>query len=124
MDNAGKYYMTTITLHEYLEKIDELIDENRLDEAIAHCRHVLENYPRYIAAYRLMGKAYVEKYYFEEAADLFQRVLSAEPNDLISHTAMSIIYKETGKPDQSLWHLERAFEVDPYNEALRGELRQ
>ena len=116
--------MTTITLHEYLEKIDELIDENRLDEAIAHCRHVLENYPRYIAAYRLMGKAYVEKYYFEEAADLFQRVLSAEPNDLISHTALSIIYKETGKPDQSLWHLERAFEVDPYNEALREELRQ
>lgn len=123
MDNAGKHMMT-ITLHEYLEKIDELIDENRLDEAIAHCRHILENYPRYIAAYRLMGKAYVEKYYFEEAADLFQRVLSAEPNDLVSHTAMSIIYKETGKPDQSLWHLERAFEIDPYNEALREELRQ
>ena len=73
--------MTTVTLHEYLKKIDSLIDENRLDEAIAHCHYILEKYPRFIPAYRLMGKAYVEKYYFDEAADLFQRVLSAEPND-------------------------------------------
>ena len=116
--------MMTITLHEYLEKINELIDENRLDEAIAHCRYILEKYPRFIAVYRLMGKAYVEKYYFDEAADLFQRVLSAEPNDLISHIALFEVYKEKNMPEQALWHLERAFEVDPYNEALRDELRQ
>ena len=116
--------MTTVTLHEYLKKIDSLIDENRLDEAIAHCHYILEKYPRFIPAYRLMGKAYVEKYYFDEAADLFQRVLSAEPNDLISHIALFEVYKEKKRPEQALWHLERAFEIDPYNEALREELRQ
>ena len=116
--------MTTVTLHEYLKKIDSLIDENCLDEAIAHCHYILEKYPRFIPAYRLMGKAYVEKYYFDEAADLFQRVLSAEPNDLISHIALFEVYKEKNRPEQALWHLERAFEIDPYNEALREELRQ
>lgn len=116
--------MTTITLHEYLGKIDRLIDDNRFDEAIGHGRHVLESYPRCIAVYRLMGKAYLEKHFYEEAEDLFQRVLSAEPNDLIAHTAMAILYKETGKIKQALWHLEHAFEIDPYNTAIRDELRQ
>ncbi len=115
--------MTTITLQNYLEQIDELINESKLDEAIAHCRHVLTYYPRNIAVYKLLGKAHLELRHHDDAIDLFQRVLSADPNDLVAHIALSMIHKERDEADLSLWHLERAFEIEPYNEAIREELR-
>ena len=115
--------MTTISLQNYLNQIDELIEESKLDEAIAHCRHILMFYPRNIAVYKLMGKAHLELRNHDDAIDLFQRVLSADPNDLVSHIALSMIYKERGEAELSLWHLERAFEIEPYNEAIREELR-
>ena len=115
--------MTTISLQNYLNQIDELIDDSKLDEAIAHCRHILTFYPRNIAVYKLMGKAHLELRNHDDAIDLFQRVLSADPNDLVSHIALSMIFKERGEAELSLWHLERAFEIEPYNEAIREELR-
>ncbi len=115
--------MTTISLQNYLDQIDKLIDESKLEEAIAHSRHILMSYPRNIAVYKLLGKAHLELRHHDEAIDLFQRVLSADPNDLVAHIALSMIYKEQNASELSLWHLERAFEIEPYNEAIREELR-
>lgn len=116
--------MTSILLHDYVEQIDKLIDDNRLVEAIEHCRHVLHHYPRHIDTYRVMGKALLEKQEYDAANDLFLRILGADPNDFISHVGLSIIYKEESQFDQALWHLERAYEIQPYNVAIQGELRQ
>ncbi|MCA9944877.1 MAG: tetratricopeptide repeat protein, partial [Anaerolineales bacterium] len=116
--------MTTIHLHDYVEQVDKLIDDNRLVEAIEHCRHILHSYPRHIDTYRVMGKALLEKQDFDAASDLFLRILSADPNDFISHVGLSIVYKEESQLDQALWHLERAHEIQPYNVAIQGELRK
>ena len=116
--------MTSIHLHQYVEQVDKLIDDNRLVEAIEHCRHILHSYPRHIDTYRVMGKALLEKQEYDDASDLFLRILGADPNDFISHVGLSIIYKEESQFDQALWHLERAFEIQPYNVAIQGELRQ
>ncbi|MCB8979594.1 MAG: tetratricopeptide repeat protein [Ardenticatenaceae bacterium] len=116
--------MTSILLHDYVEQIDKLIDDNRLVEAIEHCRHILHSYPRHIDTYRVMGKALLEKQEYDAANDLFLRILGTDPNDFISHVGLSIIYKEESQFDQALWHLERAYEIQPYNVAIQGELRQ
>ena len=116
--------MTSILLHDYVEQVEKLIDDNRLVEAVEHCRHILQHYPRHIATYRVMGKALLEQQDYNGANDLFLRILGADPNDFISHVGLSIIYKEEGQYDQALWHLERAFEIQPYNVAIQGELRQ
>lgn len=116
--------MTSIHLHDYVKQVDKLIDDNRLVEAIEHCRHILNHYPRHIDTYRMMGKALLEKQDYDAAGDLFLRILSADPNDFISHVGLSIIYKEERQYDQALWHLERAYEIQPYNVAIQGELRQ
>lgn len=116
--------MTSILLHEYVEQVEKLIDANRLVEAIEHCRHILHHYPRHIDTYRMMGKALLEKPEYDAASDLFLRILGADPNDFISHVGLSIIYKEQRQYDQALWHLERAYEIQPYNVAIQGELRQ
>ena len=52
--------MSTISLRTYIHEIDSMIDQGRLDEAIAHARHILSKFPKHIETYRLLGKAYLE----------------------------------------------------------------
>lgn len=116
--------MAEITLRAYVKEIDDLIEREQLDEAIAHCRHILETYPKHLETYRLLGKAYLEAKRYGDAADLFQRVLSAVPDDFVSHIGMSIVREDEGNLDASIWHMERAFETNPANPAIQQELRR
>ncbi len=116
--------MSKISLRAYNREIEGLIEQNQFDQAIAHARHILKFYPKHIQTYRLLGKAYLESQRFVEATDLFQRVLSAVPDDFISHVGMSIIREDEGNLDEAIWHMERAFEVQPANSAIQKELRR
>ncbi|MDX1687010.1 MAG: tetratricopeptide repeat protein [Candidatus Promineifilaceae bacterium] len=116
--------MAQIPLQDYLEEIDTLIDESRLGEAIAHCRHILEHYPRYVGAYRLLGKAFLEQNAYADAADVFRRVLSADPEDFLAHVGLAIVHKQDEAFSEALWHMERAFEQDPYNPAIQEEMKE
>ncbi len=84
----------------------------------------LKFYPKDVAVYRLLAKAYLESQRFSDATDIFQRVLSVVPDDFVSHVGMSIIREDEGNQDASIWHMERAFEVQPSNAAIRDELRR
>jgi tetratricopeptide (TPR) repeat protein len=116
--------VATIALRDYLSGIEELIDQGQTDEALAHCRHVLESFPKHIDTYRLMAKAYLEARRHAEASDIFQRVLSSVPDDFVAHIGMSIIREESSDQDGAIWHMERAFEAQPSNRAVQDELRR
>lgn len=116
--------MATINLRDYLKGIEELIDSGQIDEALEHCRHVLQHFPKNIDTYRLMGKAYLESKRRSEAADLFQRVLSSIPDDFVSHIGLSIVNEDDDKLNEAIWHMERAFEAQPSNRAVQDELRR
>lgn len=117
--------MTRVSLRAYDREIEGLIEQgNRLDEAVAHCRHILKSYPKHLETYRLLGKAYLEAKHYDQAVDIFQRVLVADPEDFVSHVGMSIIADDRGKLDDAIWHMERAFEVQPSNAAIQGELQR
>jgi competence ComEA-like helix-hairpin-helix protein len=116
--------MARINLRDYLREIDDLIDAGRTDEAIAHSRYILELYPKHVETYRLLGKAYLEIKRYSDAADVLQRVLSSIPDDFISHLGMSIIREDENNFDAAIWHMERAFEMQPSNAAIQEELRR
>jgi cytochrome c-type biogenesis protein CcmH/NrfG len=116
--------MTQISLRAYIREIDSLIERELLDEAIAHCRHILQSYPKHIETYRLLGKSYLEAKRYGDAADIFQRVLSAIPDDFVSHIGMAIVREDEGNLDSAIWHMERAFETNPANPAIQQELRR
>ncbi len=53
--------MAKISLRMYNREIEGLIEQGqRLDEAIAHCRHILKTYTKHLETYRLLGKSYLE----------------------------------------------------------------
>ena len=116
--------MTEIALRTYNQEIKDLIDHGHFDEAIAHCQHILETFPRHIETYRLLGKAFLEQGRHGDAADVFQRVLSAIPEDWLSHVAMAIVREDESNLDMAIWHMERAYEVNPSNTTVQTEVRR
>lgn len=116
--------MASISLRAYHRQIEEWIDQGLYDQAITHCRHILSIYPKCLETYRLLGKAFLESQKFGDANDIFQRILSSLPDDFISHVGMSIIREDESNLNEAIWHMERAFEIQPSNNAIQGELRR
>jgi len=111
-----------VSLRSYILEIENLINKGQIDQAIGHCKHILQIFPKHIDSYRLLGKALLEKQKYGDASDIFQRVLSSVTDDFISHIAMSVICEYENKLDAAIWHLERAFEVQPTNKSVQDEL--
>jgi tetratricopeptide (TPR) repeat protein len=116
--------MAKVSLRIYNREIERLIEQGHMDEAIAHCRHILKTFPKHLETYRLLGKAYLEARRYDEAADILSRVLMAAPDDFVAHVGLSIIRDEEGKLDDAIWHMERAFDVQPSNAAIQSELQR
>lgn len=116
--------MTKISLRVYNREIEGMIESGQVEEAIAHCQNILKTFPMHLETYRLFGKAFLETRRYSDAADIFQRVLMSVPEDFVSHVGMSIIRDDESKLDEAIWHMERAFEVQPSNPAIQDELRK
>jgi len=116
--------MAKVALRIYNQEIENLIAQGHVDEAIAHCRHILRTFPKHLETYRLLGKAYLEARRYNEAIDILGRLLKAVPDDFAAHVCLSIIRDEENKLDDSIWHMERAFEVQPSNAAIQAELQR
>ncbi|UCH60380.1 MAG: helix-hairpin-helix domain-containing protein [Anaerolineales bacterium] len=114
--------MARISLRAYLQDIEGFIESHQVDQAIAHCQYILRYYSKHIDTYRLLGKSFLESRRYGDAADIFQRVLSSVPDDFVSHVGMSIIREDEGNLDEAIWHMERAFDVQPANNAIQREL--
>jgi tetratricopeptide (TPR) repeat protein len=116
--------MTNVSLRIYNREIESLVEGGRIDEAIAHCQHILKIFPMCVETYQLLGKAFLEVRHYTDAADIFQRVLMGVPDDFVAHVGMSIIRDDEGNVDDAIWHMERAFEIQPSNPAIQGELKR
>lgn len=115
--------MPKISLRAYNREISNLIDKGQTEEAVAHCQYILQTYPKHLESYRLLGKAYLEAHRYSDAIDIFQRVLAVVPDDFVTHVGMSIIRNDENNLEAAIWHMERAFEVQPSNQAIQDELK-
>ena len=116
--------MAKVFLRAYNREIETMIDRGQLDEAIAHCHHVLKTFPKHLETYRLLGKAYLEAKRYGDAVDIFSRIIASVPSDFVAQVGMSIIRDEENKLDDAIWHMERAFETQPSNAAIQSELQR
>jgi tetratricopeptide (TPR) repeat protein len=116
--------MANIELRDYIAEIEQMLAAENNSEAIAHCRHILNYFPKNLAIYRLLGKGLLEQRQFADAANVFYRVLSATPDDFVAHLGLAIIGEEEGNLNQSIGHMARAFETQPNNGAIQEELKR
>jgi len=115
--------MANTTLRAYLDELNTLLDKEALEEVIGHCKYILQKFPKNVAVYRLLGRALLGKGRPDEARQVFEQVLSAVPDDYAAHVSMSEIFQEQNAIAQATWHMERAYEQQPNNEALQDVLR-
>lgn len=116
--------MSKISLRAYNQEIETLINRGQTDEAIGHCKYILKIFPKHIETYKLLGKAYLESQRYAEASDILARVLSVVPDDFVAQIGLSIIREDEGNLDAAIWHMERAYEIQPSNSAIQEELRR
>lgn len=116
--------MAEISLNEYHDKLEALLRANQVDETIHHCRHILQYFPRSARTYRYLGRALLASGSPAEAAEVFRRLLSVYPDDSTAHTSLAAIYRQAGRHDEAIWHLERVYEQDTANLAHQQALRE
>jgi tetratricopeptide (TPR) repeat protein len=112
-----------ISLAEYRQQIESAIEDGRYEEAVSDCRNILEQYPKYVSAFWLLGKAMLQAGENEHAADMFRRVLGADPEHMAAWVGMGKVAKRRGEQEAAVWYLERAFELATDNEVVASELR-
>ena len=115
--------MADISLQEYLEKVETLLQGDNNDEVVQHCRHILRYYPKNAAAYRLLGQALLHGSSLDEAEEILRRVLSVYPDDYVAHLGLSEIQERRSNGNEAIWHLERAFEQTPNDAQITDKLR-
>src|SRR5215470_9034120 len=98
--------MAEIAFRDYLTEIDGLIEHGSIEPALQHCRHILTQYPKAVEVYRLLGKALLEQEEDRSAQDVFQRVLSVDPEDFVARVGLSIIHDRNGELEPAIWHME------------------
>lgn len=108
-----------------------MLDNEAPTEVVSHCRYLLQHFPKNVAVYRLLGQALLQKAQNEvqpklldEAAEIFRRVLSAQPDDYVAHLGLGEIAQQRGALDEAVWHFERAAEQMPGNNVLHDTIRQ
>lgn len=116
--------MDKIPLRAYNREIENLIDSNQSEHALEHCEHILEQYPRCLDTFRLMGKAFLELQQHDKAEEVFQKVLSWVPDDFTANLGMSLLREKQTNLDGTIWHMERAYEAQPSNTAIQNELQR
>lgn len=112
----------TLTLSAYIDEIANFIDIDRSDEAITLCKHILRYYPKHIDTYRLMAEAMLKQSNLESAQELFRRVLSADPENVVAYARLATIFEKQHEIAEALWHLERAYELAPTHQEIRTQL--
>lgn len=113
-----------VTLTAVSDEIRTLIESERHEDAIALCQHVLRYFPKHLDTYRQMAEATLQKGDLAGARDLFGRVLSADPENLVAYTGLATVFEKQHLLDEAYWHLERAHELAPADLDIRQELQR
>ena len=110
--------MTNIRLSDYLEKLEMGLEPDRADHTIAHCKHILNTYPKNGDTYRLLGVALAMKERWDDAEDVFYRQLSTLPNDETAHFYLGRIKSQQENTEIARWHYEQVWSQNPDQETV------
>jgi|GEM_PF-3916038 len=113
-----------ISLKAYNREIEELLENDQIDEVIAHCRHILQEFPRHLDTLRTFGKATLDNGNLEASTTAFKQLLGSLPSDFVANLGLSFINQNQGDLEKAIWYLERVYESNPNNVMVQEELKK
>lgn len=87
----------------------------QLDQAIELCKNGLERHPDYISAYIVYGRCLVDKKDDTGADEVFHKVLSLDPENIIGLRVLGEIAERNSRFDQAVEWLTHLLNADPMN---------
>jgi tetratricopeptide (TPR) repeat protein len=84
-----------------------------LDEAIETCLKGLQIHPSYMSARMVLGRAYMEKKTYEEAATEFKKVASADVNNIMAHSLLGQNYLLQTKYADAIKEFQKVLALNP-----------
>lgn len=112
-----------ISLRAYQDKLDDLLEQDRYDELVAHARHILKTYPKNLRAYQQLGRALHAAGRWGEAAGVLRRLLGAAPSEFETHSLLAQCYRHIDQAERAIWHAERALDQKPSDNATTNLIR-
>lgn len=99
-----------------------LLDEGRVKEAEAVLKESASLNPRYVPALKALAESYVRLKRFNEAIELYNRVIEINPKDASARGDLAELYSWAGDYDKSIVTYRDAIERDPRNLGLKTGL--
>jgi len=87
----------------------------QLDQAIELCKNGLERHPDYVSAYIVYGRCLVDKKDDNGADEVFHKVLSLDPENIIGLRVLAEIAERNSRFDQAVVWLSHLLNADPMN---------
>ena len=70
--------------------------EGRLKEAIADYNAAIASDPTFLDAMHGLARAYQDSDEFDKAIEVAKRIVEIDPDDVLAHTSLSILYQRKG----------------------------
>jgi tetratricopeptide (TPR) repeat protein len=101
---------------ELLGEIDELIKEEKLDEAEKKLIEIINLDNKNVEAFRALGELYYERKNYEEAKQTFEHVLKLEEEESAEvFFDLSLVYKDMGNTKEAINNIKKALKLEPNN---------
>jgi superkiller protein 3 len=99
-----------------------LLQQGKLEEAIAEFRKAVELDPKYVAAHLNLAYAYDRKGQGEEAIAQYRRLIELDPGSHFAHNNMGVLYDKKGLYTEAIREFEQVLQIDPSNETALKNL--
>jgi Flp pilus assembly protein TadD len=74
----------------------DLMAEGRLDEAVVAYRESLAVDPTFTEAMHGLARALQDLQRYDEAIEVAQKIAEVDPDDVLAHTSLSVLYQKKG----------------------------
>jgi len=99
-----------------------LLEQGKVDEAIAEFRKAVALDPKYTAAQLNLAYAYDGQGQIDEAMAQYQTVITLEPGNLFAQNNLGVLYDKQGRYEEAVAAFEQVLQIDPSNATARQNL--
>ena len=114
----------SISLDATIDQAQAAFDNGDYRSVVESCTHIIDQYPHYTAAQRLLGQAYLEQGQTNEAEAWFGRLLMHDPRNPSAYLGLGLIAEDRGVLDHALAYCQVAWELAPYDESFRNPINR
>ncbi|KPL86782.1 tetratricopeptide repeat protein [Herpetosiphon geysericola] len=114
--------MALTTIQALYDEARSALETGKEERAIGASEHLLESFPYYLEAYRILGESYLNRQDLAKAVEAFERVLRSDPENIPVHVGLGVTYERQGNLAAAIREFEQAFEIKPDLPELRSQV--